>query len=66
MTDTWNVKGPADKVTSLIERLAIDHLVTDTFPCGPDERDVNLRIDTDQADEFTEMCEELGLEPKMV
>jgi len=63
----FNVTGPADKVSKLISEFNLGgRIVTDVFPCAPDVRDLNVRIEEDQVDDFVDRAEELGLSCKLI
>lgn len=61
-----HISGKAALVTQVIETLksgSKERIVTDVFPCAPDERNVNVRVDDKQA---VELCERLGVECKIM
>jgi hypothetical protein len=72
MASIYNLKGKREVVNEIIlrtsETTGSRHLVVEQFPCGPGERDVNLKLEDKDVDAFIQLCEceAYGIEPELV
>jgi hypothetical protein len=61
---TYNIMGKADNITSCLEEFRLRP--SDYFPCAADERDLNVRIEENEVDAFTEWCDVHSVTYKLV
>ena len=62
--NTYNIMGKADLASQALKEFRLRP--SDYFPCAADERDLNVTLEDNEIDAFTEWCDVHSLAYKMV